>query len=318
MFIWAAEDAPAAPGFSSPRSRQMIFRPRSILLATDLSARSDRALDRAAVLKAHFGAKLVVLHVLEPRETPSSSALSFSWPPAEAQGPNHELVAIAGRQLRADLRDAGEGVEVRVEEGHPAGVILRVADEEGCDLIVTGVARNETLGRFSLGKTVDEVLRSANRPVLIVTDRARAPYNNVVVAVDLSRSSRQALETAAALFHGQRLTVLHVFDVPYLSFGRDATAIAETAREARESLVAFVKEAGLEDESRSSLDLIVAHGDPEQALNQLARQERVELVVLGSGGRGPVLNRLLGSVAPRIVAGLPCDALVVRAGASGT
>jgi nucleotide-binding universal stress UspA family protein len=304
--------------FIRRKARSMMLRPRKILLATDLSARSDRAMDRAAVLKAHFGAELMVLHVLEESEVPSSSALSFSWPPAETQGPNRERTEIARSQLRADLRDAGEGVEIRVEEGHPAGVVLRVADEEGCDLIVTGVARNEKLGRFSLGKTVDAVLRNATRPVLIVTDRARAPYRDVVVAVDLSRTSAQALETAAALFPGQRLTVLHVFEVPYLSFGRDATAIDETAREARERLVTFVREAVLENERRESLDLIVAHGEPEEALHQLARQERVDLVVLGSGGRGALLKTLLGSVAPRIVAGLPCDALVVPAGSTAS
>ena len=42
--------------------------PKKILLATDLSARCDRALDRANQLVADWQAELVVLHVLDPAE----------------------------------------------------------------------------------------------------------------------------------------------------------------------------------------------------------------------------------------------------------
>jgi hypothetical protein len=98
-------------------------------------------------------------------------------------------VEIAKRELCSDLREAGDGVTLRIEQGDPPEVILRIAKEQGSELIVTGVARNETLGRFTLGKTVDRLLRVSEVPLLIVTDRAREPYQMVVVAVDFSDAS---------------------------------------------------------------------------------------------------------------------------------
>jgi Universal stress protein family len=60
-----------------------------------------------------------------------------------------------------------------VEEGKPIDVILRAAKALGGDLIVTGIARDETLGRFGLGTTVDRLLRRSKVPVLIVKQRVR-------------------------------------------------------------------------------------------------------------------------------------------------
>lgn len=47
--------------------------PRSILLATDLSARSDRALDRAALLAKQWHSHLTILHVFEDQRSPLDS-----------------------------------------------------------------------------------------------------------------------------------------------------------------------------------------------------------------------------------------------------
>ena len=73
----------------------MSGRPKKILLATDLSSRSDRALDRAAALAAHWQSALVVLHVLEnfERDTLDAGQLP-SW-----RRPS-DLVTVARKQLR--------------------------------------------------------------------------------------------------------------------------------------------------------------------------------------------------------------------------
>lgn len=74
--------------------------PRRIILATDLSARCDRALDRAAALASAWQAELIALHALEPLE--DFHALSQerrlpSWRrPADA-------TRIAEDQLRHDM-----------------------------------------------------------------------------------------------------------------------------------------------------------------------------------------------------------------------
>jgi nucleotide-binding universal stress UspA family protein len=279
-----------------------------ILLATDLSARSDRAMDRAALLAKQHGADLLVVHVLEPTEDVlAAQAKRFSPLPATAR-----LVEIARRELCSELREAGDRVTLRIEEGDPPEVLLRIAREQGCDVIVTGVARNETLGRFTLGRTVDRLLRVSEVPLLIVTDRAREPYQKVVVAADFSAASRLALEAAVALFPNEQLSVFHAYDAPGAYALDNATHYrAQLRLTAYDDYNEFVKSLELPPETNSRLNLLLEWGDPDRLLRELAQTAAVDLVVLGTSGRGALLHALLGSVAKRILAILPCDALVV-------
>jgi nucleotide-binding universal stress UspA family protein len=62
---------------------------------------------------------------------------------------------------------------------------------------------------------------------------------------------------------------------------------------------------------------VVLQGDPREAILDLAKRERVDLVVMGSHGRTGLGKLLMGSVASHVVAHAPCSVLVVRAEASG-
>jgi nucleotide-binding universal stress UspA family protein len=119
------------------------------------------------------------LHALEPVEdfyALSQERRLPSWRrPAD-------VTRIAEDQLRNDMMAVPANVTVMVEEGKPIDVILRAAKALGCDLIVTGIARDETLGRFGLGTTVDLLLRRSKVPGLIVKQRVRSPYKHIVVA----------------------------------------------------------------------------------------------------------------------------------------
>ena len=291
----------------------MLGAPQRILLATDLSARSDRAMDRAALLMREHDAELLVLHVLEPAVAPERSPWAAVWGAFEPRSSDPRLLPQVREQLATDLRDAGDKVQVQTEEGDPAEVILRVAREHGSDLLVTGVARNEFLGRFTLGKTVDRLLRGPGPSMLIVTNRARGGYRNVVVAVDLSDVSRRTLEAAAALFPDRRLMVFHAFDIPYASLmGNPSANHPQYHQAAHADTTAFVQTTGLPERDRARVDVVVDKGDPERVLQHLVRSSGVDLVVLGTHGRGAIAGALLGSMVKRITIALPCDALVLR------
>lgn len=266
-------------------------------------------MDRAANLTRQFAAELVVVHVLEEGEefrTVRRERFSQSFQP------NAQLVETARRQLCDDLRELSDRVVIRVEEGDPSEVILQVARARDCDFIVTGVARNETFGRLTLGKTVDRLLRDTDLPLLIVTDRARAPYRNIIVAVDFSEASRRALEAAAALFAQQKITVFHAHSAPALYAASDRERhIEQWRRAAHADYLAFAQSAVLPDAVRRRLGVAMEWGDPPSLVRDLVRTAEADLVVLGARSRGALLHALVGSVSQRIVASLPCDALVI-------
>jgi nucleotide-binding universal stress UspA family protein len=280
--------------------------PRTILLATDLSARCDRALDRAVLLSGEWEARLVVLHVIEGG--PDAAAMLDARPGAGAPDP----VAVARRQLIRDVGTVAEAATLVIEEGRPADGILRVAHAEGAEVIVLGIARDELLGRYALGTTVDRLLRGAPAPLLIVEARARAPYRHVVVATDFSDSSRHALETAARIFPARRMTVFHAFEATMEGFIPDVSAYR---REARAAAIAegmrFIAASALPD-GMAEPELHVEQGEPAGLLRTYVRGGDADLVVLGSHGRSAIFEIFIGSVAKRILDHLPCDALLVR------
>lgn len=288
----------------------MAVSPRRILLATDLSARSDRAQDRAVSLAKQYHSELLALHVIEPTQMHMATRRIRFSPFFNAE---EKLIENAISQMREYLRDIGQPIKVRIDKGEPNHIILKVAREEQCDLIVSGVARNEMLGRITLGKTVDRLMRDSKIPLLIVTERVRAPYQNIVVACDFSDISRHALETAAAFFPDQKITILHAHAAP----GSWAVDNVEDHREQMRRLayreyLAFLDTVDLSDRQRRQLNLLIEWGDPARLLQELVQRTAVDLVVVGSQVRGVVLNALFGSVARRIVSAWCCDALVVR------
>lgn len=281
-------------------------RPKKILLGTDLGARSDRALDRAALLAAAWKAELFVLHVLEEEKTftgDSGPIPSWRRPP--------DPQSFAERRLRPDLRGLDARPTVMVEKGDPGEVILRIAEEHSCDLIVTGLARDELLGRFSLGATVDRLLRQSRVPVLIVRERARAPYLDIVVAADFSDSARLALETALNFFPERQLAVFHAYDPPMAGLAADPKNYRrEYGGVAEAEFKEFLQTVHLPD-GREPPRPLIEWGEPARLLRELADYRNIDLVVLGTHGRSALFEVFIGSTAKQILAQLPCDALVV-------
>ena len=139
--------------------------PARILLATDLSARCDRALDRSAALAAAWQAELIAAHALEQTDDFYATDLERrlpSWrrPPDAAR--------MVEDQLRHDMMQAAPNVVAIVEKGEPTELVLRVADTRGCDLIVTGTHGRRGINRMILGSQAIKVLHHSEIPVLVV------------------------------------------------------------------------------------------------------------------------------------------------------
>jgi nucleotide-binding universal stress UspA family protein len=262
-------------------------------------------MDRAAALAAEWRARLIVLHVLE-QPAPASDLPSWRRPldPHEA----------SRRRVLRDLRGSGGlDLEVLVERGEPAPRILDVAERLGCELIVTGVARDEALGRLFLGTTVEALVRRTSVPVLVVESRPGGAYRNVVVATDFSEGSRAALEAALALLPAARVRLFHAYRVRMESLVSDTTAAREAAaRLAMEESRAFLAATPAAAASGRLIETVCEYGEVGALLEEFVQLGDVDLVVLGTEGRTGLAGVLLGSVAQRLLNRLPVDTLVAR------
>lgn len=274
--------------------------PGRILLATDLSARCDRALDRSARLATHWDADLLVLNVLDPAALPDQA---LAW----AGGASDEALAqIVRQELRRDLAGLAVRATPRIVRGNdPAEAIAREAVERRADLVVTGVARSELLGRFLLGSTAERLARTLEQPLLVVRGRARAPYRRVLVATDFSSASQSAWQLALRWFAGTELSVYHAHEAPLA--GLSGTEGDDTGlKEARQACAVFA--AG----SSAPVSTFVERGAVAATLPRHVRAQQIDLVIVGAKGRGRLHDLLLGNTAAKLLQWLPCDILLVR------
>ena len=140
------------------------IRIQKILVGTDFSACSDRALAYAAMLSEQFGSAILLLHVIESLSYSMTDSLTVI-------GHEKALSATAEvllENLLKKLVDQGRPAESRLARGTPYQEIMRQAEEEGCDLIVLGTHGRTGIEHFLLGSVAERVVRLSHCPVLTV------------------------------------------------------------------------------------------------------------------------------------------------------
>lgn len=150
--------------------------------------------------------------------------------------------------------------------------------------------------------------------------RGVVKYRHVLVAVDFSEASREALRVAHSIADlcGARLTVCHVMPRPvavsplfphYVAMP-DAEAIRLEEERTLSGLLTFLEQ----ETGRGSRDaeLLVASGQPAAELLRIAEERGVDLIVVASRGQSRIARMVLGSVAESVARHAHCHVLVTR------
>ncbi|MDX2052610.1 MAG: universal stress protein [Polyangiaceae bacterium] len=143
----------------------------------------------------------------------------------------------------------------------------------------------------------------------------------VVVGVDYSSPSEQALQTALDMARRRSGSHIHVVAIaegyaPNMSEDLTADAKAAFLAEAKATLEAYVDQELARRQNlfnRRSIFTIVDFGDPADRLVEIAKEVGANLIVVGTHGKGAVEQMLLGSVSQKVLRHAPCSVLVVRA-----
>jgi nucleotide-binding universal stress UspA family protein len=142
--------------------------------------------------------------------------------------------------------------------------------------------------------------------------------NNILVPTDFSEPADAAIQYAKALASefGSRVHLLHVVPEPVaypwgteLSTFSLANILSESETGALERLQAFASSLGV---PANRIVTQAAVGRPVDKILDYISTERIDLVVMGTHGRGAVGHLLVGSVAERIVRRSPVPVLTVH------
>jgi nucleotide-binding universal stress UspA family protein len=277
------------------------------LMATDLSARSDRALERAVMLAREHDARLTIVHVVD-EDLPA--ALADSQQNAAEESIRQHVNALT----------APDGLDVSTEVifGRAYIDILEMSEKMEAEMIILGVHREDAFKDMFRGTTAERIIRGSNVPVLLVKDRPDNPYRRIVVGVDFSVYSRRAVEFAIGFVPSGEIHLVHAYDVPFEGFlyGRDTRK-----QVSKEHQIQFEKM--IEDEMAAFLgsfepkglmiECVMKKGSAREVIHRQVNQAKPDLLVVGTHGRTGVAHALLGSVAEDLLSQPPCDVLAVKA-----
>ena len=135
-----------------------------ILVPTDGSRGIEQTVEEATGLAGLTGATIHGLYVIDTRDY--SALPETKWVAVE-----DELRAEGERALTSietAARDRGVDVVTAIERGIPHEEIRQYASDNEIDLVVMGTHGRSGINRFLLGSVTENVVRSADVPVLVI------------------------------------------------------------------------------------------------------------------------------------------------------
>jgi nucleotide-binding universal stress UspA family protein len=289
----------------------------SILVPMDGNQPSKAALEY--VLTELPEADVTVLHVIGVVDTAGEAERASGDRRAQlerAQADAEDLFE------EVDRRAAEAGIEVTTETafGPPSRTIPNFAED--FDRLVMGEHGQSGARQILLGSVAETVVSRSPIPVTVVRGDSEGADRRILVPVDGSPLSREALEYACSEHDPESVTVLHVIDPSEPVYGaleevdvrkeplHGSEEWYERAETAAEELVADVREEVSAGDV--AVETAVETGDPPQVIADRAAAGGFDHVVMGSHGRSGLDRLLLGSVAETVVHRSPVTVTVVR------
>ena len=309
-----------------------------MLVPLDGSALAEAILPQVTELATLHGAEVVLLR----------AAFAHVFPGSDQTGAQVQAVEEAEAYL-ADmvqrLLTAGIKAQSVVRYGHAAKEILDHAQTGGVDLIAMSTHGRSGVQRLVLGSVTEHVLRAAPVPVLLVralagvsgeraahapeqklrlqpgeVPAAAALIRHILCPVDFSPATREIVEYAGelAVRFVADLTVLHaVCDTLEVTCSHIPHPPLEQLREemirvAELSLQRLVARR-LRHLPRAKTAVVA--GPPFQQIIRFAREQHVDLIVMGTQGLSGLNHLIMGSTAERVIRQAPCPVVSIRAAA---
>ena len=254
---------------------------KTIVVATDLSGRSEAALEYARKLATAYGARIVLAHGIDPIEYAQVDTV-----PGGVLAGLTEQARSALDKLSGDLLQEGIHSHSEIRQGAVAQMLLDVVRQYEAGLIVIGTKGMEGAGPVIVGAIAEELVRLSPCPVLAVAADWNAgafrptPGGPVLLAMERNEASASAAATACSL--------AKTFERPLLLLhARTAAEVAAFLNPCGTTLEEF----GVQCRGQFPVRSLVKDGNPVVAIVEAIAQNHPCILVAGvkraSGTPGP-------------------------------
>lgn len=272
-----------------------------ILIGVDGSPSACAPCELVASRAWPVGTRVTMLGAVEPE---------VDWTGLAPPSPGGLAAEIAALELILDeraavLRRAGLPVEVLVEVGHAADLLVARAAEMRADLVVVGSRGLGPAGSAVLGSVSAHLVDHAPCPVLVARS---GEVTRAVLATDGTPSSRDIPHILAAWGDALRGVPIEVLSVAareglFLGPGPEERAYhAEVARQTADQLIDLGWHAAA----------TTREGEPSRQIVEEGTEWRADLIITGSRGIGTLHRLVAGSVAHDVLMHARASVLVMR------
>ena len=138
-------------------------------------------------------------------------------------------------------------------------------------------------------------------------------YKHLLIGLDLSPESQQVVDRVKQLFADRevKITICHILEPLAFTYGGDipvdlSDVQVQLEDQARQRLATLAEQLNVSEE-----DQHIVLGQPANEMRRMAKEENVDLIIVGSHGRHG-LALIFGSTSNSVLHGAPCDVLAVR------
>jgi nucleotide-binding universal stress UspA family protein len=282
---------------------------KSILLATDLAAETNRAFDRSIKLASTLAAKLHILHVCP--------LYSFSKNKKQTISLKQDVEEMIKNSLNAhtEVNKLQTSITV-IEGGETFAEIINHAEKVKAGLIIMGMHGKGKLLDMFVGTTIERVIRKGIKPVLMVRDKALNDYKNILIGMDFSAGSKQAFTLAVELAPKSIFHLVHCYDFPFIGDHMAHYAEDALATIAIENLEKYVKKnkkvLKKYKVAAQNFHFGTVKGEAYSCLVSEAAKVQSDLIAIGTHSHVSLMPYKLGGTARDILVTPPCDVLVAK------
>jgi len=281
-----------------------------ILVTTDFSEVSDRALDYAIAVARRYDARIYLAHVITPDP--------FQFAEPQLAQAAYEKVRQAAEEGITDILISGKlrGVphEVLMEEGNVWPTLERLIIEHEIDLVVCGTHGRGKVQKILIGSVAEEIFRQADAAVLTVGPAVKGDLkreielSHILFATDFGPGAEKAAAHAFSLAqeHHASLTLLHVIE--------SAAAYTEgtVARQQEINIVRMKELLPACSESWCKPEFRVTFGNAVEEILIAVKESKADLIVMGAKARRSLAGHVPLTIAYNVVTKASCPVLTVR------
>ena len=280
-----------------------------IVFATDLLENSRLALDYAVAFAEHFGASILMLHVVQLSGAAHAAELEIHHASVSRLAAEERLDVLA-----SGVRRLGLSVETEVVDGLTCEKILQAVDRHKADLLVVGVhGVHRGVEHLLIGSNTEKIMLSAKCPILTVGAHVLTGFDikrhvkEILLFSDFTRESTSAAPYALMLGHEFGLPVDVCQLLPVVAEGNERLR-KELAEDYCQSVKGVL---GDEDAAWCQPTFQLERGMQLEQIVDRAKSQHAGLIILGAHTESLVGRHLHTSFAYQVLGRATCPVFTI-------